>query len=355
MLNFVLYLPFVLFFLYGQRLQTWVILNSVSRSLGKLESLRNRSKKELVDYVVKECKPASDPGDRINQFLEYFTIMPNSLDPRGIVNKIEHVVSLQEERIATEVKALAPAASSIQSKAVENMVEVATTLNMLYKVVRHYYLIGKKTASLYVLMQLQMIMPSILQEADALIGAVDALKLSQPIGDGIGPMVAGRIMLNIPTKTIAKETVLAETTYMSRTVYVIKAEGPIGTVGHLGKAVGALVEDMGVKPNAIIMIDAALKLEGEKTGEIAEGIGAAIGGVGVERFRIEEVATKHQIPLYAIVVKQSLNEAISVMKKEIAESGDKAVAIVQRAIEDRTHEGDKVLVVGVGNTLGVAQ
>jgi hypothetical protein len=32
--------------------------------------------------------------------------------------------------------------------------------------------------------------------------------------------------------------------------------------------------------------------------EMAEGAGAAIGMTGVEKFRIEEVASKHGIPLY---------------------------------------------------------
>ncbi|MGA2875837.1 MAG: DUF1512 family protein, partial [Nitrososphaerales archaeon] len=60
-------------------------------------------------------------------------------------------------------------------------------------------------------------------------------------------------------------------------------------------------------------------------------------------------------PMYAVVVKQSLIDAISVMKKEIAEASDKTVAVVQRIIEEKTKEGDTVLIIGVGNTLGVAQ
>jgi hypothetical protein len=59
--------------------------------------------------------------------------------------------------------------------------------------------------------------------------------------------------------------------------------------------------------------------------------------------------------MYAVVVKQSLIDAISVMKKEIAEASDKTVAVVQRIIEEKTKEGDTVLIIGVGNTLGVAQ
>ena len=103
------------------------------------------------------------------------------------------------------------------------------------------------------------------------------------------------------------------------------------------------------------MIDAALKLEGEKTGEVAEGIGAAIGGIGVDKFKIEEAATNSNLPVYAIVVKQSLVEAISLMTKEIAESVDTVHDIINRIIEERTNPNDKIIIVGVGNTIGVSQ
>ncbi|HEY4673624.1 MAG TPA: DUF1512 family protein, partial [Nitrososphaerales archaeon] len=140
-----------------------------------------------------------------------------------------------------------------------------------------------------------------------------------------------------------------------RTLYLLKAEGPGGNVGQPGTAIQKMIEETKIELNTIVMIDAALKLEGEKSGDIAEGIGAAIGGIGVDRFKIEAVATKHNIPLYAIVIKQSIVEAISVMKKEIADSAEKVHALLNRIIEEKTKEGDKVLIVGVGNSLGVGQ
>jgi len=226
---------------------------------------------------------------------------------------------------------------------------------LIYKVVRHFYILGKRTTSLYVLVQLQMIMPIILQEADALMNAIDAVKQAQPLGDGIGAMVIAKMTLDREKKVIAKDTVLAEAEFKGRSLYLIKAEGPAGNVGQPGTAIEKLVSEMGLKANSIIMIDAALKLEGEKTGDIAEGIGAAIGGIGVDRFKIEEVASKSGIPLYAVVIKQSIIDAISVMKKEIAETVDKVSNIIHRIIEEKTSEGDRVIVVGVGNTLGIAQ
>ncbi|MCI0559619.1 MAG: DUF1512 domain-containing protein, partial [Nitrososphaera sp.] len=105
----------------------------------------------------------------------------------------------------------------------------------------------------------------------------------------------------------------------------------------------------------IIMIDAALKLEGERTGDVAEGIGAAIGGIGVEKYQIEEVATRLDIPVYAIIVKQSIQDAITIMRKEVADSFGKVSDTVYAVIDDKTSSGQSVLVIGVGNTLGVAQ
>ncbi|MGA3298310.1 MAG: DUF1512 family protein, partial [Candidatus Bathyarchaeia archaeon] len=108
------------------------------------------------------------------------------------------------------------------------------------------------------------------------------------------------------------------------------------------------------KASMIIMVDAALKLEGEKTGEISEGIGAAIGGVGTERYKIEEEATKFGIPVYAIVIKQSILEAVTTMKKEIAEAAEPVVEKITHLIKERTKEGELIIVAGIGNTAGIA-
>lgn len=349
------YLPILLFFFYGQKIQSWMMLNEVSRSLNRLKGMKERTRNETVSYVKNVLKPESDPVERIDQFLEYFTIMPVETDPSGVMSKIEHIMLIRDERMREEIKALGPKADAVQISTAENMLEATTIMNLIFKIVRHFYIMGKRTSSIFVLAQLQMIMPMILQEAEALVSAVDTFKQAQPIGDGIGAIVAAKFMLENEKKPIARDTVYSQSEYNGRSLYLIKAEGPGGNVGQPGLAVEKLVSDMGVKVNTIIMVDAALKLEGEKTGEIAEGIGAAIGGIGVDRFKIEETATKHGIPLYAIVIKQSIIEAISVMRKEIAETTDRVVKRVQRIIDERTKEGDKVLIVGVGNSFGVGQ
>ena len=43
------------------------------------------------------------------------------------------------------------------------------------------------------------------------------------------------------------------------------------------------------------------------------------------------------------------------MRKEINDSIDKAIEQVKFMIRERTKEGDKVIIVGVGNSIGVGQ
>jgi hypothetical protein len=352
----VFWIGFILItFFYQTRIQSYLALNDINRGLVKLKGMKDKSRKEAIDYLVNVGKAPNDPTQRVDQFLDYVTIMPVDTDPAGIIGKIDHVVTTNNDRVRAEVTALLGQNSPVTVSISENLLEVATSLNLIHKIVRHFYLLGKKTNSYFTLIQLQMLMPMIIQEADALLNAVDSFKVGQPVGDGIGPVVVSRYMAGQEKRVVAKDTVMAITEYKGRKLYVLKADGPMAYVGQPGVAMKKIVDEMGVKPSAIIMIDAALKLEGEKTGEIAEGVGAAIGGIGVEKFQIEEVATKAKVPLYAILVKQSILEAITVMRKEIAEAADKAVQVLNRVIEEKTKEGDEVVVAGIGNTLGVAQ
>jgi hypothetical protein len=229
----------------------------------------------------------------------------------------------------------------------------------MYRVVRRQYLAGRKTNSYVALAQLQMSLPRIMEQAEELMNATDPLKQVKPLGDGVGPLVAAKFIKagSAPAvESIAKDTVMARVEHAGRHLVVIKAEGPMAYAGKPGIAIRKVVESIeGTPPKAIIMVDAAAKLEGEETGAIAQGIGAAIGGIGVENFQIEEVAAKYKIPLYAVLVKEGEEDVMAAMKEEIARGADKAVEAVKRMIEETSAEGDCVILVGVGNTLGIGQ
>ncbi len=356
-LSLVMYVFFIGFIFYGQRIQMYIMIREVENSLHKLRRIKEEGKKTAVDVLKELGKPAIDPSPRVDRYLEYFTIAPQNMDPAGIVAKLDHILDTRDERLKEEVKLMVPQLENdeVQINNLENTLEAAMALNFIYKVVRHYYIQGKKTLSLYVIMQLQMILPLVMKEAEAYASALKAFAYGQPIGDGAGPLVAGRLMHDYETRKMPKDCVMASVPIEGRTALVIKAEGPGGNVGKPGDAVEAAIEENEGKIACLIMIDAGLKLEGETVGEVAEGIGAAIGGPGVDAFKIEEKLTKYKIRNYAVIIKQDIGDAVSPMRKEINDSIEKAIEQVKLMIRERTKEGDKVIIVGVGNSIGVGQ
>jgi hypothetical protein len=346
---------FVVFIFYGQRIQMYAAIREVEGSLYKLRFMKEEGRKTAIETIKEIGKPQTDPSARVDRYLEYFTIQPQGMDPSGIVYKLDHIIDVRDTRLKDEVKFMAPAGDEVQVNNLENTLEAAMALNFIYKVVRHYYIQGKKTLSLYVIMQLQMIMPLVMKEAEAYTSALKAFAYGQPIGDGAGPLVAAKLMHGYETSKVPKDCVVATVPIEGRTAFIIKAEGPGGNVGKPGDAVQAVIEENKGKIANVIMIDAGLKLEGEMVGEVAEGIGAAIGGPGVDQFKIEETVVKYQIPLNAVIIKEDIGDAVSPMRKEIADSADKVIERVKNVITERTKEGDKVIIVGVGNTIGIGQ
>ena len=215
------------------------------------------------------------------------------------------------------------------------------------------FLTAKKQKNYPLILPLQMILPFIMEHAKAMQAAIPAFKTGQPIGDGIGPMVVGKMMLNEEKEIISFQTVMAKTTFEKRKLFLLKAEGPSSTVGRPDEALQKIIEDN--KIDAIIMVDAALKMEGEDSASIARGFGAAIGGIGTEKFQIEAIATTNQIPVFSIIVKQSVKEAITLMSKEIADQADNVRSQVYEMILENTLEGQSIVIIGVGNTVGVPQ
>jgi hypothetical protein len=344
-----------LFFGFGQKLQMRQFLWDIDKGLRKLDMFRN-SAKDLTLKTVKEIgKPSTDPGPQINVLMEQFLISPVDMDPAGIVGKIDHLLDVRDAKFKEDVRRIAPGADSSQVMNLENLVEASWALNTIYRIIRHFYLMGKKTNSIFIIIQLQALLPLIIQEAEAYLGAAKAFAEGQPIGDGIGPLVASRLMKDKEKRKVEKDVVVAETMMEDRRVIALKAEGPGGNVGKPGDAIKTIIEENVGKVSMVVMVDAAVKFEGETSGEVSEGIGAAIGGIGTERYKIEQEATVHKIPVYAVIVKESLQEAITPMKKEIMEAGEKVIERIKSLILERSKPGDTIIVAGIGNTIGIGQ
>ncbi len=355
-IGWVIFIGFFLFsMLYGQRLQVMLWMNDIQNNLFKLKLMRDEARKIAVNNVKDIGKLEADPTGQIDRFLEYFAISPVELDPSGVIWRLEHLLDVRDTRFKDDVKLMAPKADDPQINNLENMLEATLALHIIYKVVRHFYLLGKKTSSLYIVMQLQMILPQIMKEAEAYAHAQKAFQLGQPIGDGAGALVAARLMQGHEKTKVEKDVVVAEVPIEGRNAFVLKAEGPGGNVGKPGEAIKQILDQNEGKISLAILVDAGLKLEGEKTGEIAEGVGVAIGGPEVDKYKVEESALKHQVPINAIIIKEDVGDAVSPMRKEIVDAIDGVIDRIKRLIQERTKTGDSIIIAGIGNTIGIGQ
>ncbi|GAB6944878.1 DUF1512 domain-containing protein [Vulcanisaeta sp. JCM 14467] len=352
---------------YGSYIQIMWYQYSVGNFLASLSRLITNNVNLVINHINQLLKSngSSQSANKsvvektIQDLMEFVVIEPISTEPTGLMRTLKLLVTSYNERLEDSIKALLP---NIDRPLIQNVVDAVDglrELNFIYKVIMHYYKLSNKYKNPYLVMQIYMLLPIIKEYVDALNGAITTFLKGQPVGDAAGPLTAYRFMrgcTNITELTHnVKDTYIGLCDFEGRRIYVVKAKGPGGTVGNLDDGITYLVERVGVRPRIIITVDAALKLEGEKTGSIAEGVGVAMGGIGVERFNIERTASKYGIPLYAILIKMSMPEALSAMNKDVEGAVNETVERVKRVIREYVREGEEAILIGVGNTGGVAQ
>ncbi|MFX0106827.1 MAG: DUF1512 family protein [Candidatus Hodarchaeota archaeon] len=349
----------VIFSLYGAKFQMWQWLKQIEAGLIELKRMALESRQTSIDTFRKFGLGEEEVAKEIDRWLDYFTIMPVDLDPAGILKRLDHLLDERRDRFQEFVSDLAPEGSLSQHQSLENTLEVAQVLSLIFRVVRHFYLLGKKTGSQILIMQIQMQMPDLLRLAKAYFAAIDAFAAGKPIGDGIGPLVVTKFAREFGATPetyvheISREVGYYPIEVEGRTVYALRATGPGGTVGKPGFAVKKLVEQNGDSVTRIITVDAALKLEGEDLGRVSEGTGAAIGDPGPEKHAIEQAATENGIGIEAIVIKEDEEAAVGVMDKKILDSVPEVIERIKASIMKRTKPGEKVILAGIGNTIGI--
>jgi hypothetical protein len=360
-INVIYFLFFFVIIFYGNALQVWRMTKQIEAALVKLNKMSDDSKEIVIKAVKDLGKGTEDVSKAVLSMLEFVTIEPVSLDPAGVIQRLDHVLDVRKSRYEDAVARMAPKATKDDASNIEGTIEAASAVYFIYKVIRHYYLLGKKTKNMYLVLQVQMQLAEIMRIAKAYFEALKAFSLGKPIGDGLGPLVTARLVDMYKksgeepkvNEDVAKEVTVIEMTLDERKLVLVRAKGPGSRVGKPGEAIAKMVEEYKGDVARIIMIDAAGKLEGETTGDVVEGVGAAIGDPGPEKYKIEEAAVKYNIPVDAILVKEAIEEAVSPMKKEISDAADKVSDRVREIIKERTNPGTTVIVAGIGNTIGV--
>ncbi|HMF30989.1 MAG TPA: DUF1512 family protein [Candidatus Lokiarchaeia archaeon] len=362
LLNLAFLIFLVVSMLYGTKIQAYRSLKVLEGALVKLEKWNLKCKNILVKKIQKLSQSTKTPKEieaMLDEFMGFVEIMPTTLDPAGIVPKIDFLVDVRDERFKEESQHLAPQATREQQLSLENLIEASMAVDQIFKVVRHFMILAKKTKSYILAMQVEMQMGLIMGMAKAYKDAAKAFDEASPIGDALGPMVAAYFIREVngpegaPAEEPVRETSVQRVNFESREILVVRAKGPGGCVGKPGELIKRLIDEEGEQVSRVIMVDAGLKLEGEKTGTVVTGVGAAIGGIGSEKYFIEEASTTKKIPVDAFICRESLEDAITTMKKAIAKAVPTIVNFIKETIRIRTAEGSKVILAGIGNTIGV--
>lgn len=337
---------FILFFMVYPRLYVWQMVYQLETNLKKLDEYAKKSEAIVLKKI--DSTPSKEMKGKIQDFMNFFISSPVDVDPYGIINKIDVVINNAERRINLFVDDIAPDFDKEQKANINMALKGAMSTVQLFKMVRHLILLTKRTNNLQFAMILQMQMPIIMKIAKAQVKVTKAFSDGIPIGDSIGPMVAASLKTK-DGEEVAEDIVASYESIKGKTVVVMKSKGPGSRLGNYGGAVQKIVKKENIK--YIITIDAAQKLEGEKTGSLASGVGIAMSPFGVHRFRMEDVVAEKKIDVDAIIIKQGISESSMAMNREIHGALENAKREVMKLIENSKYK--KMLVIGVGNTVGV--
>lgn len=338
------FLFFILIFLYPRLM--------LSQLIYKLEQSAQRLEKMSEHVNTMSAKKASGSGQKetkkqIDEFTDFFVVEPSNIDPYGLVKKIDNTIRSMETRFTEFSDEIGTGLSKEQKQELNYTLRAAIGVRQLSKIVRHFVEISKKFRNLQIAMILQMQMPIIEKIAEGEMKGAEAFAKGWPIGDSIGPLVAASMMEK--SRPVSEDVVVGIESIKGRKCFILKATGPSPHLGRVDEAINSIMKKN--KISRIITIDAAGKLEGEKSGSVAEGIGFAMGGIG-QREMIENVLLPKGMQIDSVVVKVGMTEAITPMKKDIYKSVPKVISFVEKAVQ-RSPKGSKVIIIGVGNSSGI--
>jgi len=341
-LSMILFIAFIIFF---PRVIMWQIDRKLRSKMVELDSYRNDAETMFLDSLGADMNQGF--RNKFESMKDFKFSAPTSLDPAGMVGKLENVLDASEDKFKRFVHRNAETEDEEELANLNMAFKGVMGTHQIYKVIRHFRQLISKTKTFQLIGVIQMMLPIYSEIAEAQRDATRAFVDGAPIGDAIGPMVAAKMITEEPEE-VAENIVVSEEEYGGKEVHVVKSDGPGARLGKYGDAIDTIAEENDLE--AVITVDAAAKFEGEDTGTVSEGVGVMMGGPGVEKSKIEEAAISHNLPLEGIVVKQSPSEASKAMKKEIYEAWDEAVEKVKEIVSE--FDGP-VAVVGVGNTCGI--
>lgn len=339
-------LIFIVGIFFLPKIMIWQTDRKLRSALVDLDAFRNDSEAMFLDKLADDIDQST--REKFDSLKDFKFSEPTGIDPSGLVGKMENVLDASEDKFKRFIRTNAETENEDEIADLNMAFKGVMGTHQIYKVMRHFRQLVSKTGNFQLIGLVQMMMPIYRELAESQKEATRAFVDQAPIGDSIGPLVAAKLVESDEVEEISEDIVYSEEEIDGDNVHVLKSNGPGARLGKYGDALETLAEENDLE--AIITVDAGAKFEGEETGSISEGVGVMMGGPGVEKTKIEDVAVDRDIPLEGVVIKQSPPEASKPMKKEIYEAYKSGV---QKAKELASEFDGEVAVVGVGNTSGV--
>ncbi|MEM5812390.1 MAG: DUF1512 family protein, partial [Candidatus Aenigmatarchaeota archaeon] len=201
----------IVFLFFYPRLMVSQIMWKLEKSAQQLESMSEKSKKFIIKEIAKEGKATKELKESINRFYEFFVIPPVSLDPYGIIQRLDHMIKGEKDRFSYFVNQIAPHLDSEKKANIEMGLAGGITVHEISKIVRHYVELVRKTKNIQIAMVLQMQLPMVERIAKAMFKGTESLAKGEPIGDGLGPLVVADMAGKAKWKEIEEDIIMAET------------------------------------------------------------------------------------------------------------------------------------------------
>lgn len=346
------FISYILIFLmcflvsYRQELIFMLEFRKVKHFLNKLEKMEV----SLRELFEKEFARFASP-DRAKQIYEhmsnFFVILPEESDPVGSVNRLKRILEIAREQIAKEVSLFAAIENEEDKATVKQVFLELSRLGRIQRLVKHLYITGSKSKNLAGLVQALFQLPFLELSAERCFNILKCYlqEPKQPIGYGIGPLVAKSLMENAEKIDVRNGGVVAEKTLNGKRVIIVRPKGP-GARTEEDVSDVLLEEVRRCKNPSIVLISAQPKLRGENGVKVVQGVGVAVGYEPL-KFELETIASRKKLPLISVLVKLSDKE----LSSKINDHSRLLVMETLTTVEELVKKlPEPIIIAGLGNS-----
>ena len=334
---------------YRQELVFFFEFRDLKRFLKQLEEEVSDVKRIIKEEIKKIGASWQDVEPHYETLTNFFIVPPVGDEPVGSIERLKQILEAASEQVERKIDLLIPQADSELKANMKQVFLEASRLNRIYKVVKHFYFTGVKSRNLTVLVQALTQLHFLKREAERSFNAVKTyLQGSLPMGCGVGALTAYEMMEGAEDVKVDGEVLIAEKRDHNKQIVIIKPKGPGARTGkNMGEVVVREVRRLGER--LIIIVNAQVKMEGEKSGAMSQAIGVAAAPEPL-KYQIEKIVARKRLPVISILIKLSEKELAEEMNENLRRAVEKAKDAVKSLLEKCRQP---VLIIGLGNTFRI--